>query len=265
MKIITKITGLLLAFTLILNTSIPLSYADTEPEKACKAAKQLFEEKVQLKEWETAERKDQNTYEEVFDELRASYHDYIGCMFGYAEGTILLSDGSEQSGTWNANLLNTGGLPVLGYLIDWMTPAEACLSSDELRKIVQNTDPSQMLEPILKAHSAYARSLQELGDNFGIDGVMTDEDGNDLKLLDSLFAKEKQLATITRRIKLEINNSLLAIDMMFTSLRELRQAIVIHVHFQCTLKYLEKYRKELEKLREVIEPLPDQLEDASTH
>jgi len=78
-----------------------------------------------------------------------------------------------------------------------------------------------------------------------------------------LIAKAAAAGTIERQRKMEIDSSLLAIDLMFTSLKEMRLAFVMHVHFQCTLKYLEKYRKALEKLRKFIQPLPEKLRDAS--
>ena len=79
----------------------------------------------------------------------------------------------------------------------------------------------------------------------------------------SLTEKSNFIAEIERSTQTEIDTSMVTIDLMFTSLKELRLAFVMHVHFQCTLKYLDKYRDTLGELRKLIVPLPGQLRDAS--
>lgn len=120
-----------------------------------------------------------------------------------------------------------------------------------------------MLAPMLQAHTDYRDHLNTIGNEFDGSAVMTDEYGNLLKSLDSLRAKAATEGTVKRQRKMEVQSSLMAIDLMFTSLRELRLSLVMHVQFQCALKYLQGYRKALEDLRNVITPLPSKLEDAS--
>ncbi len=266
MKLINKIIGLIIVFTLALNLSLPISHAETktetEPEKACAKKKPKYEELMKI--WSEAEMKDQNDYEDAFEEAQIAYHDYMGCIFNFAINEILQSDGAEDSGTMAANTPNTGGIPVVSHLIDWMSPDQACLTSDVLKGIIKKTDPSQMLTPILQAHADYRNHLNAFGSEFDRNGIITDEDRKPVDQLKAIVTKNTNLKTITRQRQIEIETSMLAIDLMFTSLKELRLSFVIHVHFQCTLKFLDKYRQALEDLRDVIEPLPVQLEDAST-
>ena len=251
MRSFKKIIGILLIFILILNLNPPVSYARTEPETACNDEyKPDYEELMHL--WDNAESKDQNAYRETFEAARQAHHDYIGCMFDFAERKIMHSDGSEQSGTMAANLLNTGGIPIFSSTIDWMSPEQACLTSQEIREVIEASEPQQMLTPILQAHSDYRDFLEDLEQKFSSKGTITDKQ------------QVLNYETFARQKNLEIQSSLASIDMMFTSLRELRLAFVMHVHFQCMLKNLDMYRRKLGELREIIEPLPDQLRDAST-
>jgi hypothetical protein len=263
MKKLNKIISLLFSFILVINAYAPVSYAQTEPEKECQEEKDAYSESMLLKTWNEAETKDQNAYEEAFEELQIAYHDYIGCMFTFAESEILQSEGAEDSGTVAANTLNTGALPLVGGLVDWMSPDQACLSDEELSTVIKKSDPSQMLDPILQAYSDYKRTLIKLGGEFDGEGKITDEAGEPLSAFDALQAKSTNIGTLKRQRQMEIDSALLAIDLMFTSLKELRLSFVMHVRFQCMLKFLDKYRRALEDLRNVVEPLPIQLEDAS--
>jgi hypothetical protein len=184
-------------------------------------------------------------------------------MFDFAEKVLLKSDGAKSSGTMDANSLNTGGIPIFSTLIDWMAPDQACLDPLELKKIIQKSEPSQMLAPMLQEHADYRDHLQKIGDEFDGSGLLTGDNGQSLSSLDTLRAKSANLGTVKRQRRMEIQSSLLAIDLMFTSLKELRLSLVMHVQFQCMLSFLQKYRKALEELRNVIEPLPALLEDAS--
>ncbi|MBU0705725.1 hypothetical protein KJ657_02415 [Patescibacteria group bacterium] len=261
MKLINKIIGFLLVFILTLNIGLPISYAETEPEKACKDKKPKYDELMKV--WSETETKNQFAYEDAFEKAQIAHHDYVGCIFQFAINEILQSEGVEQSGTMAANTTNTGGIPVVSPLIDWMSPDQACLTPKELKNVIQKTEPGQLLDPILQTHADYRNYLQTLGDQFKGTGVITDEDGKPVNQLAAIKIKSANLETVKRQTKLEVDSSLMAIDLMFTSLKELRLSFVMHVHFQCTLKFLDKYRRALEDLRNVIEPLPGQLEDAS--
>lgn len=235
-----------MSFILIINVGLPVSYADTEPEIACAEAKKLLDKAYEMEGWKEAELKDQDAYEEAFEEMQMAYHDYVGCMFDFAESEILQKKRKEKKGK-----------------INWMIPEQACLDTTDLKDIIKRTDPSQMLGPILDARAKYTEHLLILGAEFDAGGIVIGEKGKKLKGLEALSAKRAHFDTLIRQRRTEIDSSLLAIDLMFTSLKELRLSFVMHVHFQCTLKFLEKYRRALEDLRDVIEPLPDQLEDAS--
>lgn len=255
MKFTNKIIGLLIAFMLIANVGTPITFAAalSEPEKACADKKPDYEKLMNI--WNEAKTKDQNVYKDAFEEAQMAHHDYVGCMFQFAIDSILQSEGGKYSGM---------SIPIINPLLDWTTPDQACLTSEELKKVILKTNPSQMLGPMLKAHTNYRDHLQKLGNQFDRNGVITGEDGKPVNNLNAIVKKSANLETVKRRRQLEIETSLLAIDLMFTSLKELRLSFVMHVHFQCTLKYLNKYRQVLEDLRDVIEPLPVQLEDAST-
>lgn len=255
MKYSKKIIGLLLILTLTIQMSVPLAYALTEPEQACAGKKPKYDELMTV--WSEAETKDQNAYQSAFGEAQLAHHSYVGCMFDFAERVLLKSDGAIDSGTMDANLLNTGGIPVFSTLIDWMSPDEACLTPDELKRLIQRTEPTQMLAPILEAYADYRDHLEKLAGEFKNKGIISDDSD------EALNARDITISNFKRQRELEIQSSLMVIDLMFSSLKELRFSLVMHVQFQCMLQYLEKYRKALEELRNVIEPLPDQLKDAS--
>lgn len=213
----------------------------TEAEKACVSQKPDYEKLIA--DWGKVKQKDPSAYESAFEEAQVEHHRYVGCMFDFAEKTVLKKDTMEPQ-----------------Y---WMTPSLACLKEDELKKIIKATDPTQMLPPILEEHAAYKKHLLTIGNDFDSEGVITDAKGEALRQLDALNAKNADIGTLKRARSNEIDSSLMAIDMMFTSLKELRLSLVMHVNFECTLQFLEKYRKALAELRKFIEPLPAQLQNAS--
>ncbi len=265
MKYTKKIIGLTIILSLVSNAGAPISYAQeaalTKPEIACKAKKKILDKAYELEAWGKADPKDQSDYKIAFEEMQEAHHDYVGCIFDFAEKEIMKSDGADSGGSMAANLTSLSAVPVLGSAIDWMASDQACLTNEELKEIIQNTEPSQMLKPILDAHNAYKENLNEIGKDFYLASTITNEKGEPLTGIQLLTAKSA--STIERQRQMEIDSSLMAIDLMFHSLKELRLAFVMHVHFQCTLKFLDQYRRALENLRNVIEPLPIQLEDAS--
>lgn len=221
------------------NIGLPISYGATQPETACQEEKGLMETAYQMNSWKNATTKDQRAYKASFEEMQNAFHNYVGCMFDFAEKKVLKSD------------------------VDWMSPEQACLTSQEIKNIIEASEPKQMMTPILQAHSDYRTHLKKLATEFGGKGTMTDESGKESGGLHALRLKAEEYGRLERQLNLEIESSLLAIDLMFASLKELRLAFVMHVHFQCTLQYLDKYRRALEDLRKVIQPLPDKLKDAS--
>ncbi len=265
----TKIKNLISGFILIifiLNVGLPISFAqEVEPTAAeieCVSEKPNYEELK--KDWLKIKNKESRQYQRAFLKAQEAYHNYVGCLFDYAETSILQTKGARRTnGIVESNTLNTGSIPVLGGLIDWMAPDQACLKSDKLAEVIKNSDPSQMLFPVLQEHSEYKDHLTFLSNTFAGGGSETNAEGQILTGTQQLEKKSILLREVERLKEMEIDSSLLAIDLMLTSLKELRLAFVMHVHFQCTLKFLEKYGLALEKLRKVIVPLPDQLRDAS--
>jgi len=258
MNNLKKIIGQMLILIIALNLIAPTAFAETEPEIACGSTKSLKTKYDTLKkEWDVlgANEKNRNAYDDAFKKARELHHGYIGCIFSFAENEILQSGGTVQGGEEAYSHNND--------LLDWMAPDQACLTPIELKKIIQKTEPTQMLAPILEAHTNYKNYLNAIGKDFEGNGRVTNENGQALTGLEALVELNNSIGEVQRQRELEIISSLAAIDMAFTSLKELRLSIVMHVHFQCTLKFLEKYRTALEKLRNIIDALPDQLRDAS--
>ncbi|MDH5596956.1 MAG: hypothetical protein OEY44_02535 [Candidatus Peregrinibacteria bacterium] len=255
MKYCKKIIGSILILTLSI-TLAPASLAQTSrAEESCVSKKPDY---IKLMEdWNGEKTKDNKAYKKHFDIAREAHHNYVSCMFSFAEQEILQTEAIHQGGTYEANTPNQD-------TFDWMAPDQACLTPNELKWVIQGTDPSQMLQPMLNSHNAYKLHLNAIGDSYRGKAVATDENGRRLQGAEALIAFANTLGSIERQRRLEIESSLVAIDLMFTSLKELRLSFVMHVHFQCMLKYLEEYRIRLENLRKLIQPLPALLRDAST-
>jgi hypothetical protein len=211
---------------------------ETEPEKACKGKKPDFT--VLKTEWKEA------GFNDVFNSSQKAYHDYLGCLFDYAESTILKRPRVKGRNSYLANIPN----------IDWMDPPAACLSDDEIRKALFDTDHSQMLTPVLETHRDYKNHLESMANVYRNRQASSQTPS-------TIGERAGTAAGIERRIKSEIDSALVALDLAFTSLKELRLAFTIHVRFQCLLKHLEKYRKVLGEIRTIVVALPNKLRDAS--
>lgn len=222
---------------MLVNLGAPLTLAATEPEDACASGKPDFEALMQ--KWTDAPTKTTETYKEIFEEAQEIHHNYIGCMFKFAEDQFL--EAAE----------------------DWNSPEQACLTPEALKAIIQKTEPSQMLAPMLDAHSAYKDFLNEIGKNVSNSGEVKSASGQTLGGAEALIKLNAELGTVSRQRQLEITSSLVAIDLSFTALKELRLSLVMHVHFMCIMQSLEKYRKSLGELRVIINRLPSLLRDAS--
>jgi len=232
---------------------ITLAETKTEPELACGEKSPNY---ILLEiEWDDVKIKNKSAYDNAFEAAQEAHHNYVGCIFEFAEKEILKSGATKQGGEEAYSHSND--------LLDWMAPDQACLTPTELKKLIQNTDPSQMLKPILEAHAKYKSHLNSLGTSFASEIKTTNMNGRVLTGIKAVVEMDSAIGEAKRQRELEIISSLAAIDMAFASLKELRLSIVMHVHFQCTLKYLEKYRTALENLRSVIDILPGELRDAS--
>jgi hypothetical protein len=223
----------------------------SEPEKACQELKPDFE--ALLKEWSATKEKTGSTTQAAFEKSQAAYHSYVQCLFDFAESSILWSGGSVQGGQFQANMPN----------FPWMKPAAACLTPKKLNEIIKNTNTDQMLGPLLKTHKAYTEHLDAILNIYQQFGVEKGGDGQLLEGTQAFSQRIKKSSSFTAQIKAEKENALIAMNMAFISLRELRLSFVIHVQFQCMLNNLETYRKFLEDLRTIVTLLPSRLENAS--
>lgn len=225
----------------------------TPAEQACATLNPQFYAKGEIAEaWHFPSPMTDKIYLEHFKKTQIAYHSYMGCLFDFAEAKIYDTNMATSAGGIQANTANTN-------VIDWMIPDQACLPPDELEKIVHQTSPEEMLKPVLQAHTDYNNYLNALVEDFLNKGKILDNAGREK----SANEKSNFITEVERNAQTEIDTAMMTIDLMFTSLKELRLAFVMHVHFQCTLKYLDKYRDTLGELRKLIVPLPGQLRDAS--
>jgi len=223
----------------------------SEPEKACQELKPDFE--VLLKEWSTVNEKTGTATQAAFEKSQAAYHSYVQCLFDFAEDSILWNGGFVQGGQFQANTPN----------FPWMDPPAACLTQKKMNEIINNTNTDQMLGPLLKTHKAYTEHLDAILNLYEQFGVEKGSDGQPLEGTQGFSERIKKSSSFTAQTKAEKENSLIAMNMAFISLRELRLSFVIHVHFQCMLNNLETYRKFFEDLRAIVTLLPSRLENAS--
>lgn len=218
----------------------------TAAEKACEASKPDFD--ALWKEWveldPKLDPKNANTYKEHFEKAKTAYHEYAQCMFDSAEMILLKSDASEPDFPWN-------------------DPGKACLTDDERKKLIKSTDFGAIAAVLQQVHRNYSNYLRALEINYRKVGKVTNKEGKPLRGLQSYEKKIKEAKAFDILTRSELDNALLAIDMTFISLRELRLALIMHIHFQCMMKNLEKFRSYLESLRIIIDLLPSQLKDAS--
>ena len=173
----------------------------------------------------------------IFEETRSNYHGYINCIFNKATDGLLKSAGA------NPKNLNK--------------PKQACLSdkgAQQLKQLLVDGSPENLLAPAMQAYQDYAVYLNDMQTLWA----------NNVTLDDFITGVERQ-QTLKRLVENEIQQSLVALDSAFIGLKEMRQAFVIHQHFQCMIKNLEVYRRILGNLRSIIATLPPLFHNASTH
>jgi len=230
----------------------------TEPEKACAEHRPDFDNIYT--EWSHEISLSGNvSNEEFMNDLniaRNAYHMYVTCIFQFAQDAVWGVAESTFSASANAPTLSTIQSP------DMNKPNEACISQDKLKeKVKGQTSPDQMLPPLLEIFEDYKTFLESKILPM-YDQKVTKASSNSYNRLAISVAS---VNAFKLKVQTELENSLVAMDMAFTALTELRTAYVMHVHLQCMLKNLEKYRNIIESIRGVVEDLPSRLEDASTH
>lgn len=188
----------------------------------------------------------------AFETARNSYHTYVRCIFDRAFITILGSAGADTEGIFTTSAPN-----FIDAMPSWLTSDAACIDQDELVEILRNSSPAQGLAAhLLDQYHLYVQHLNRLFDT--------------LKSLPSNISNIGEFAKVFEQNRIfkqlfdnEIKSAIVGLDAAFISLKELRQAFVMHVHFQCMLENLEMYRRILGNLRSIITVLPPLIHDAS--
>lgn len=177
----------------------------------------------------------------AFETASNQYHEYVNCVFNKATESVLNSAGGDPK-----NLLN---------------PDSACLTDSnpkKLKDLLADSSPENLIQPLLKSYqdyAAYLKQLQNILDN------QPDLNPQNIGINDIIERRTRFQLLIAN----ETQNSIVALDNAFLSLKELRASYVMHQHFQCMLKNLENYRRALVNLRSVIEVMPPLFHNASTH
>jgi hypothetical protein len=254
----------LLIIGLIVTTLTAFYYVDRvvaqeteEPSKIitdeCKIQNKEGELLIEFNDLDELEDFNERIFRIEFERARKTYHDAVKCVFDKASNAILLSTvGGPVAYSFSAADL----AELLG---DLNKPKKACLEQDKLVEILKNGGPKGLLQPLLELYNKYDAHLTALYKK--IEGSITiDEEAmNDFSVL---YRRSNFFKILTED---EIQNSIVALDQAFQSLKELRSAFVMHVHFQCMLVNLEEFRRILSNVREIIEIIPPLLDDCSIH
>ena len=183
-----------------------------------------------------------------FEKTRNAYHEYIQCIFDESAKEILGSAGGNIKAIWTAS---TPNIPEL------LKPEVACLKQENLTKIINHSSPKSILPTLLNTHGNYATYLNNLSDVYERNMRST---SSNARIFAGYF---KRVEIFDNLITNEIQDSLVGMDIALGVLKEMRQAFVMHVHFQCMLKNLGEYRKMLENIRTIVMLLPSKIIDAS--
>ena len=227
----------------------------TKPEQECKDKRPNFDIEYTdlfIKIAEDPELEiDIKTINDFLVTSQEKYHEYVQCIFDYAEDQILDSGGAKTRGTAQVN----------APAFPWFKPEAACISNKN--EAIIASSPDQLLPPLLEIHREYSNMLEKIAPKYEQEGDEKGEDGEILNWNQLLSVKSSASGKIRSYVESEIQNSLVAMDITFTTLKELRLAFVMHVQFQCMLNNLEKYRKVLESIRTIVSCMPAALDGAS--
>ena len=244
-KLIISIIGIVTIFSFQLS----VLNAATEAEKSKIADEcELYELEF---EYPSDENFDHLVFRIAFEKARTQYHDAVKCVFDKSAISILSSAGDD----FDAAIL-AAGAPNFPNLLK---PDVACLDEKPLANLLKDSSPENLLQPLLGLYNDYTEYLDGLLVTVSISSL-----DNKSQIRD--FAKViNKLDIFQHLVENEIQNSLVALDAAFISLKEMRQAFMMHVHFQCMLKNLEDYRRVLGNLRAVVSIIPGVIEDCSMH
>ena len=205
-------------------------------------------------------------FEEKFNAARLAYHNYIECLSDYLEKgfwSIFESGFAETEGEFRAQ-------------VDWMLHDYACITDQELREAVLNKGNLTVFSSIaldtLKQYTDYLASEKTASEEDYYPSLMEryeffykkDTDDSDLSPLNAQLLRINQIGQAKDMIEKEEEMSKIALDTTLYSLDNLRNAFVIHVRFQCMIKYLDRYRKMAGNIRKIISDMKDRLKNAST-
>lgn len=242
-KLISIIIALILVFQLGV---IPIAPAQADLIKDCKKLEPKYPEEIKF------ETEDHLNFRLAFETVRNNYHTYVRCIFDRAFITILGSAGTDTEGIFSTSAPN-----FIDALPRFLQPSTACLDQDKLVKILKDSSPLNLLPHLLGEYSRYVKHLTRLFDDA-------------LPSLPSAISNIGEFAEAFEQNRIfkqlfdnEIQDAIVALDSAFINLKELRMALVMHVHFQCMLENLESYRRILGNLRSVLTVLPDLIHDAS--
>ena len=228
-----KIISLIIGFIVMFIQIIP-ALAESPAEIECMEQKPDFN--GLMDEWNELEEKTTESYQVHFEKVQEVYHGYMECLFEYARAKVL-QESPRRQGTFQAQTPNVAF---------WMTPASACLTPEKVRETIDATQPDNLLIPALEAFDGYRNHLNKMKDIYDeITGDSNESEG--IKFLN----------------KAELESVLVVMDLAFSSFKELRTAFVMHVHFQCLLNNLDKYRRALSEIRRIADSLPGRLQNAS--
>lgn len=191
----------------------------------------------------------------AFENARTKYHDTVKCVFDASTITML---GSAAGVSDN---LKKDDFPLMTkeVLSDLQKPDKACLSDTKLTKIIKDNSTEILIPGLLTANNLYSDFIGILL------GKLDDYEDNSLANGSDLLGDIQRLGQLKLILSNEVQDSIVALDSAFLSLKEMRVSFLMHVQFQCMLKNLEAFRKMLGNLRSVITTLPSVIEDASMH
>lgn len=184
----------------------------------------------------------------AFEVARTQYHTYVECIFEKVVEGMLSSSGADTTGLYTVNAPN---------FPEWMKPEKACIQEETLSQMMRNGSPASILQPILTTYDSYVEYIDFLYQAVK-DSVLTSEPED----FTNAYSTSQGLKRIFDQ---EVQDSLVALDTAFISLKDMRKAFVMHVHFQCMLMNLEFYRHAMENLRRIMSYVPATLMNASMH
>jgi len=187
----------------------------------------------------------------AFEKARTGYHAYMECVFENTVKIMLDSAGGDTSGIFDANTPNLPNLP------DWLIPEKACPSNEKgLVEKLKGASPDVLINPLQSAYNDYVDHLNLLF------RMLSNSPPSNAEPAMAMVEKYNIFFSL---VESEIQDALNAMEGAFIGLKEMRQAYMMHVHFQCMLKNLEVYRRAMENLRKVISALPDVIVNESIH